>query len=188
MRTLGLTLILALALCTTTSAADTYTVDNGHSSVMFRIKHKNVSYTYGRFNTMSGSWTLDDTNPKNSKVELVIDAKSIDTNSPKRDGHLRSPDFFSVKQFAKITFKSKTVKKTAKDTYSVTGDLTLHGVTKSVTIKMTKVGEATDPKAGKLSGCEAVFTIKRSDYGMSYGMGAIGDEVKLWVSVEGVKK
>jgi polyisoprenoid-binding protein YceI len=172
----------------TAVAADAYTVDPGHSAIFFRVKHLNVSNAYGRFNKLAGTFTLDDKKPEASSVEISVESESVDTNNPGRDKHLRSTDFFSAKEFPKITFKSTAVKKAGEHDFEVTGDLTIRGVTKPVTLKATHTGSASDPKAGSIAGFEAVFTVKRSDFGVKYGAGAIGEEVQITVSVEGGKQ
>lgn len=169
-------------------AAETYKVDPVHSSVLFRAKHFNTGYFYGRFNSVSGSVVVDDANPAKSSVEIQVKVESIDTNDAKRDQHLKSPDFFNAKQFPTISFKSKQVKKSGKDAYEVTGDLTIHGVTRSVTANVTRTGEGKDPFGGYRIGFETVFTIKRSDFGMKFMLQGISDEVRLIVSIEGIRQ
>lgn len=182
----GSAALAAVALATPALAADSYTIDAVHSQVVFRIKHMGVSYNYGTFDKLSGSYVIDGAN---SSIELTIDAASVDTSNAKRDEHLRGTDFFNAKEFPSITFKSKSVKGSG-DTWEVAGDLTYRGVTKPLTAKVVKVGEAKGMRPGEYrSGFEATFTIKRSDFGDNYGteMGALGDEVALMVNIEGVK-
>jgi polyisoprenoid-binding protein YceI len=167
---------------------ETYSIDVDHSTAMFRVKHMNCSFSYGRFNKMSGSFSLDEKNPAASSVEVEVQADSIDTNSEGRDKHLRSADFFSVKEFPTLSFKSKSVKKAGEHVFEVAGDLTIHGVTKPVTFQATHTGTASDPRAGERAGFEAVFAIQKADFGMKYGGASLGEEVKLTISLEGVKK
>lgn len=189
MKTAFLTACAALLLLSPAMAQDTYKVDRDHSIALFRIKHLGVSFTYGRFNELEGTIVLDEANPEKSSVELVVKATSLDTNQPKRDEHLRGPDFFNVKQFPEIRFKSKSWKKSGESSYQITGDLTLHGVTKEITVNVDHTGSGKDPWGGFRSGFELVFTIKRSDFDMKYMLGGpVGDEVRLTVSVEGVKQ
>jgi polyisoprenoid-binding protein YceI len=183
---LGFAVPAAAALAPAKSAAKTYSIDAGHSSLLFRAKHLNVSYIYGRFNDFSGKFTFDAEKPENSKVDVEIKIESIDSGIDKRDAHLRSPDFFDAKQFATATFKSKSVKKTKEGHFDVTGDFTLHGVTKSVTLPMEHVGSAKDEQTGERAGFHGSFVLKRSDYGVSYGPTALGEEILVIVSVEGV--
>jgi polyisoprenoid-binding protein YceI len=169
-------------------AAETYKVDPVHSSCLFRAKHFNAGYFYGRFNEITGTIVVDEANPAKSSAEIQVKVESIDTNDAKRDQHLKSPDFFNAKQFPTITFKSKQVKKSGKDTYEMTGDLNLHGVTRSVTAKVTRTGEGKDPFGKFRIGFETVFTIKRSDFGMKFMLGPISDEIQLIISVEGLRQ
>jgi polyisoprenoid-binding protein YceI len=162
-------------------AADTYKVDTVHSTVLFRVSHLGASNSYGRFNDITGTLTLGDAG---GSVDLQVKAESIDTANEKRDQHLKGPDFFAVKQFPLIQFKGDQVKKTAADAYEIAGKLTLHGVTRDVTVKATKVGSAKDPQGDVRTGFECKFKIKRSDFGMTYMVGPIGDEVELIVSLE----
>ncbi|MCA9250732.1 MAG: YceI family protein, partial [Phycisphaerales bacterium] len=130
--------------------------------------------------------TLAD-NPADSSFDVVIKTESVDTNNKKRDGHLKSPDFFNAREFPTISFKSTKVEKGEKDTLKVTGDLTCHGVTKSITIDVVQTGAASGPQ-GESKGIEAIFTIKRSEFGMEYGLEALGDDVRVIVALEGGKR
>jgi len=167
------------------ASADTFKLDPVHSEVVFQIEHLGVSKVFGRFNTIQGSFTLDD-DPSKISFEATVPVESLDTGAAPRDKHLKSPDFFNAKQFPDITFKSTAVKKTG-DSYEVTGDLTLHGVTKSVTVTLTKVGQA-QTQMGERAGFDGQFTVNRSDYGMTFMVGPVGDEVSLWINLEGVKQ
>lgn len=180
---IGMAGILQLA-----DAADTYEVDAEHSMIIFRAKHMGVSNNYGRFNEFSGTLTVDEADAANSAIELEVKAESVDTGNEKRDQHLRSPDFFNAKQFPVITFKSTKVEKVDEELLQVTGDLELHGVKKSVTIAVEMTGKGKNRQGTALIGFEAIFTIKRSEFGMNYGIGAVSDDVRITVSVEGVKK
>jgi polyisoprenoid-binding protein YceI len=177
-------------------AADNYALDTAHTSVIFGISHMGFSYTYGRFNKVDGKYMLDEANPAASNFELTIDAGSIDTNDPKRDGHLKSADFLNAGEFPLITFKSTEVKvkqadasaaatDTTQTVYEVTGDLTMHGVTRPVTLPLIllKVGPGMDGK--KRSGflCEA--RLLRSEFGMTNMIPAVGDDVAVTISFEG---
>lgn len=177
------------AVASTASAAPVkYDVDAVHSAVLFRIQHLGAGYTYGRFNGIEGSVTFDAANPAASSVSLKIAAASVDTGNTDRDNHLRSPDFFDVAKFPHITFTSTSVKAAGENQFEVSGKLSLHGVTKDVTVTMEKTGEGKGRQGEALIGFEGVFTIKRSEYGMNYGPGALGDDVRVIVSIEGMKK
>jgi polyisoprenoid-binding protein YceI len=169
------------------TAGGAYQVDAAHSSVVFRVKHAGASWFYGRFNEFSGSIEHDPENPEASSVEVTIQAGSVDSNSERRDTHIKSPDFLSAKEFPAITFKSTSVK-AAGDDLEVTGDLSFRGVTKSVTAVVEHVGVG--EFQGKRSGFEAVLDIKRTDFGSDYGVaqGALSDEVRLIIALEGVQQ
>lgn len=168
-------------------AADTYKVDPVHSFVPFRIKHLDVSYSYGRFNNPTGTVVWDAADPSQSSFNVELKTENVDTDNQKRDDHLKGPDFFDAKQFPTITFQSTAVKAAGENKFDVTGDLTLHGVTKTITITLDKTGEA-QTQMGYRAGWEAGFKIKRSDYGMTGMVGPVADEVELRVSIEGVKQ
>jgi polyisoprenoid-binding protein YceI len=164
-------------------AADTWEVDPAHTSVMFKIRHFNVSWVWGRFDKLSGTVSLDSADAGKSSFDLSVDTASVNTGVDARDAHLRKPDFFHAEKFPAITFKSTTVAKSA-DGYDVTGDLTLLGVTKPVTVQIAQTGPLNDPKGNPRAGFDTTFTVKRSDFGMKYGLGPIGDEVTLTISFE----
>ena len=170
-------------------AADQYRVDPVHSSVVFRVKHLNVGYSYGRFNDIGGGLVLDEQNAAACAFELQLKADSIDTGNAKRDGHLKGPDFFNVKEFPTISFKSREVKPgKAANTYEVSGELSLHGVTRLVTVQLQRVGSGNDPFGGYRTGFETNFSIRRSEFGMTGMQGPVGDDIWLLVSFEAVKQ
>jgi polyisoprenoid-binding protein YceI len=158
-----------------------FSVDAVHSSVMFRLEHMGVCNFYGAFREVSGSYTLGD----NAAFEISVKTDSVDSRNKGRDDHLKSPDFFNAAEFPAITFKSTKVEKDGEG-LKVTGDLTLHGVTKSVTVDM-KTWAPKETRQGVKSGIETSFTIKRSDYGMTtyVAEGGLGDEVDIVVALEG---
>jgi polyisoprenoid-binding protein YceI len=168
-------------------AADTFKIDPVHSSVVFSVMYLGVSNFYGRFNDVSGTVVLDKADPSKSSVELTIPVESVDTHNEKRDQVLRSPDFFNAKQFPVMAFKSKQVESSG-DTYKVTGDFTLHGVTKPLTLEIKKGGEGKGMEGEIRGGGETHFTIKRSDYGMNFMQGQLGDEINIVVSLNGIKQ
>ncbi len=167
-----------------------YEIDTTHSMIIFRAKHNGVSYNYGRFNEFTGEIMIDATAVPESMVEFEVKAASIDTGNEKRDQHLRSSDFFSAKQFPVITFKSTKVraKEGEKDVLEVTGDLELHGVKKSITVDVEITGRATGKEGESLIGFESIFTIKRGEFGMTYGIGPVSDDIRLIVSIEAKHK
>jgi polyisoprenoid-binding protein YceI len=188
----GLAIVLATTLITAAAgsalAADTYKIDPAHASFIFRIEHLGTSFVYGRFDKVSGTFDADEANPDAIKFDITVQAASVDTNVPQRDNHLKSSTFFDVKEFPTLTFKSSSVKKTDEKKYDVTGDLTIHGITKTITVPMEFVGKSTGGQMGNRAGWATTFTINRSDYGMNGLIGPVGDEVMIMVSFEGVKQ
>jgi polyisoprenoid-binding protein YceI len=144
-----------------------------------------VSKSKGQFNKLSGKLVLDEKDATKSTIEATIDVASIDTNNTKRDEHLRSPDFFDVEKFPSITFKSTKVEKKGKDGLKVTGDLTMHGVTKSVVLETTLSGPNTNPWGQVVRGVEAKAKLNRKDFGLAFhvlneaGDLLVSDEIQL---------
>lgn len=168
-------------------AAGDYQIDSVHTQVLFRVEHFGVSYQYGRFNKVTGSFSIDK-QLDNSKVDIEIAANSVFTADKKRDLHLKSPDFFDAKQFPKITFESKSIEQTGDKTYQVTGELSLRGVDKPVSIELEHIGSGDDPYGNFRTGFEGRFEIKRSDFGMTYMLDGLGDQVTLILAVEAIRK
>ena len=169
-------------------AAETYKLDPGHTSIVFRVKHLGIAYVYGRFNGPTGSFVFDESSPSKSSIEMQAEAKNVDTAVEKRDTHLRSPDFFNAGEHPLVSFKSKSVKKLKAATYEVSGDLTLLGKTRPITVKVNATGAGKDPWGNFRRGFETSFSIKRSEFGMGFMMGGVSDEVNLTVSVEGIRQ
>jgi polyisoprenoid-binding protein YceI len=168
-------------------AEDSYAVDDVHSSVTFKVSHLGLSYIHGRFDSFTGDFTINAEDPGKIHFGLSIKADTVDTNNAGRDTHLKSPDFFNTKQFATISLKSTAVK-AIKQGYEVTGDLTMHGVTKPVTMILEGGGKAEFPKGTQRTGFSTTLTLKRSDFGMDKMTEAIGDEVAISIGLEGKKK
>jgi polyisoprenoid-binding protein YceI len=179
---LALTLVF-VGLTMTAARGDDYTLDNAHSSATFKIGHLGISFVHGRFNDFSGDFSVTD---KGGKFNITIKADSIDTGIAKRDNHLKSPDFFNVKQFPTITFKSTSVK-AGEGGLAVSGDLTMHGVTKPVSFKL-KGGKTADFMKQVRIGYTTDLTLKRSDFGMDGFLFALSDEVNISFSFQGLKK
>lgn len=174
------------------SAADVYNIDPSHSEVSFQIRHM-VSQVRGRFNDFKGTVNLDPANLAKSSVEFRVKAASIDTAMPDRDKHLRAADFFDVEKYPEITFKSTSIKPTGKDAYAVTGDFTMRGVTKKITLPVTFLGSAKDPWGNERAGFETATTLDRKAYGMNWntaldnGGVILGDDVKIAINLEAIK-
>jgi len=180
--------LLFLTACAALEAADPFVVDPTHSSVVFKIQHAGISSIFGRFNEMSGDFMIDKQDPANSTFALNIKANSVDTNNAARDKHLRSPDFFNTKQFPALTFKSTSVRRVEKG-YEVTGDFTMHGVTKQITFVLEGGSKEIEfPKGRKRIGFTTALTLKRSDFGMEKPAGVLGDDVHVEIGIEAVQK
>lgn len=179
----------ALAAVPAYAAAEIYTIDPTHSEVSFQVRHL-VTQVRGNFNEYQGKIELDPAKLENSRVEFQIKAASIDTNLPDRDKHLRAEDFFFVEKYPEITFKSEQIKATGKDTYDVTGKLTMRGVTKTVTLPVTFLGKVRDPWGNDKAGFALEATVNRKDYGIVWntaldnGGVVLGDDVKIAINLE----
>lgn len=168
-------------------AADTYTIDPMHSYVLWQINHLGFSTQAGKFYA-DGSLVLDEAKPQNSKVNVTIQVGNIVTGIPKLDEHLKSPLFFDVAKFPTATFVSNKVDVTGKKTAKITGILTLHGVSKPVTLNATLNMTGVNPITNKMSaGFSGTTTIKRSDFGMTTLAPSLGDDIKLDIEVEAFK-
>ena len=186
--------VLAAALLATSPAlaADSYTFDKAHSTVGFQVRHI-FTMVGGGFGDFAGTINVDKANPAASSVEFTIQAASINTNEPKRDEHLRSADFFDVATHPTIAFKSSAVKAAGGNLYEVSGQFTLHGVTKTVTLPVQFLGEGKDPWSNEKMGFELATTLNRKDYGIVWnkaldqGNMLLGDEVKVQISIEANK-
>lgn len=172
-------------------AAETFAVDNVHSAVTFHAKHLGISEAYGRFDQIADKSRLVlDADSAKSSILLVVLAESVNTNSGDRDKHLRSGDFFAAKEFPEIVFQSKQIKASSKD-WEVTGELTFHGVTKTVTARARQVGKGDSPFGDHRVGFAAEFSIDMRDYGIEFlkqNPTAVGPEVHLSVSIEGIRQ
>ncbi len=168
--------------------------DLSHSSINFHVRHLMVSKVHGRFTSWSGTLVLDDQDLTRSRVDVTIDASSIDTKEEKRDAHLRSPDFLEVDKFPAITFKSTQITRQGDDEYKVVGDLTIHGVTKQVTLEVEGGGRVTDPWGGTRTGFSAKTSISRKEFGLTWNVALeaggflVGDKLDINLEIEAVKK
>jgi len=173
----------------TAAAARTFAIDKTHSEAIFQVRHL-VTKVRGRFTDLAGSVTYDEAAPERSTAAFTIQAASIDTGTPDRDAHLRSEDFFHAEKHPAITFLSTSIKALGGDAYEVTGDLTMRGVTRRITLPVTYLGKAKDPWGNEKIGFEAETTLNRKDYGLTWnaaleaGGFLVGDEVKISVSIQ----
>lgn len=178
------------SLISMTALADKYVIDTegAHAAIQFKIKHLGYSWLVGRFNTFKGEFVYDADNLAASQVNVVIDTKSIDSNHAERDKHLRGSDFLEVSTYPKATFESKKVIPGADGKFQIVGDLTLHGVTKSVTIDASHIAGGNDPWGGYREGFEGTTTIALKDFGINFNLGPASETVELSLYVEGIKK
>ena len=176
----------------TVAAQGTYGIDTVHSNVGFKVRHL-VSKTSGEFTDFSGKIVADFGNLNASSVEFTIQASSIDTENEKRDGHLRSADFFDVEKYPEITFKSSKITRISGDSYAVTGTLTMHGVSKETTLSVDYLGEI-NAMGGTRAGYELTTTLNRKDFGISWnraldaGGFVLGDDVEININLEVIKQ
>ncbi len=184
-------LLPALATCATasllfagTALADTYKVDPDHTFAIFAISHLGIGQAYGRFDQSTGNFVVEAGALKS--VSIDIDAASVSTASKKRDTHLAGPDFFNVKQYPKLSFKSTAVEASGDKAYKVTGDMTIRGVTKSLTIDVTQTGAGKDPWGNDRVGFETTFSIDRMDFGVAFMPDGLGKQVKIILASEGI--
>ena len=166
----------------TSSGAQTWTVDDVHSTALFRVQHMGAGMFWGRFDGVTGTIT---TGTDAVAYDITIDTNSVSSGNEKLNGHLKSPDFFSVKEFPSMTFKSTKAVRGTDGMWDVSGDLTMHGVTKPITAKVEQTGRMKG-RGGEAIGFEATFTVDRSQFGMNYGVekGAIGKDVRVIVGLE----
>jgi polyisoprenoid-binding protein YceI len=189
---LAAALAAVLALASPALAADTYQFDKSHTTVGFQVRHI-FTMLGGKFQDFSGTIRVDRAKPESSSVEFTIQAATIFTNDAKRDEHLRNPDFFDVANHPTITFKSASVRTAGKDVYEVTGNLTMRGVTRQVTLPVTFLGEGKDPWGNEKMGFSLATSLNRKDFGINWnkaldqGGVLLGDEVKVEISVEANK-
>jgi polyisoprenoid-binding protein YceI len=169
-------------------AADTYTLDSSHTFPRFEINHFGFSTHHGQFNRTAGKLTLDRV-AKTGSVDIVVQTSSIGTGDPKLEEHLRSPDFFNAEKFPTMTYRSKSIKFSGDAPASVEGELTLLGITKPLTLTISRLVCAPHPYYKKEDcGAEVTGTLKRSDFGMLKYLPALGDEVTLRIQVESLKE
>ena len=184
---LGLTMALA-SLPAARAATTTWTIDPSHSAAQFSVRHMMVSNVRGEFGKLAGTIVFDDEDAGRSGVEATIDATSINTRVASRDDDLKSDSFFDVAKYPTITFKSTKVTPAGPNKYSVDGNLTMHGVTKPVTLEVAVTPAIKDPRGNQRRGAEATAKLSRKEFGVSGAPGAVGDEVQVLIDFEAVHK
>ncbi len=187
------TLIAIMALAAAGLGAEEYKIDGSHSKAQFSVKHLMVSNVRGEFGNMSGTVSFDEKNPGATRIDAALDAATINTGVTKRDDHLRGPDFFDTAKFPTLTFKSKSTRKTA-DGLAVTGDLTMHGVTKEVVLNVEgPTPEIKDPWGNLRRGATATTKLKRSEFGLKWnnalegGGVVVGDDIAITIDIEATR-
>lgn len=178
------------AISNTYAATDTYKIDTkgAHASIKFKIKHLGYSWLYGRFDTFDGTLMLDEKAPENAKIEVSIDTSSINSNHAERDKHLKGTDFLDVKKYPSASFKSTSVSISGDNTGVLKGNLTLHGVTKSIEIPVTHIGGGNDPWGGYRHGFSGSTTLTLKDYGIDFNLGPASTQVELILDIETIKQ
>lgn len=172
------------------SNTTTWTVDSAHAEIGFAVRHLMISTVRGRFGAVSGTVTVDEENPRNSKVDVTVDVSSVDTRQEMRDNHLRSPDFFDVEKYPTMHFVSKRVEGDVSHEFRIVGDLTIRGMTREVTLTASLEGRTNDPWGNERAGFSAAGKINRHDFGLNWNQALetggvmVGDEVKLTIDVE----
>jgi polyisoprenoid-binding protein YceI len=171
-----------------------WNVDPTHSSVHFTVRHMVFAKVHGAFEKFDATLDLDDADLARSKIDVTIDAASINTKEDKRDAHLRSPDFFDVENHKKLTFKSKHIERQSDTEYRVTGDLTIHGVTREVPLDVELTGRGKDPWGGERMGFSAKTTVNRTDFGLKWNQALetggvlVGEKVEVSIDLEVMKQ
>jgi polyisoprenoid-binding protein YceI len=182
-----------MSIATATATRTTWKIDPVHSHIEFAVRHLMISTVKGRFGGVEGTVVMDGSDPTRAEVDVTIDVNSIDTREGQRDTHLKSADFFDAEKHPHIHFKSRSVTGVSGDTFKLTGDLTIHGVTRQVALDVTEEGRGKDPWGGERAGFSATGKIKRSDFGLTWnqileaGGVAVGDDVKISLDLEIVK-
>ncbi len=173
-------------------AKQTWTIDNAHSAIQFSVRHMVFAKVRGSFKKWTATLEMDDANLAASKVTVDIDASSIDTSDEKRDGHLKSGDFFDVAAHPKITFTSKKLEGSG-DAVKVVGDLAMHGVTKEVALDVERLGTGKDPWGNERAGFHAKGTVDRGDFGLKWNQALeaggvlVGEKIEIEIDVEAIK-
>lgn len=186
---LASTLTTAALLSTAANAAN-YKIDveGAHAFINFKIKHLGYSWLTGRFNTFDGEFNYDASKANESQVNVVIQTASIDSNHAERDKHLKNEDFLNVSKYPTATFNSTSYKATDANSGVLTGEFNLHGVTKTISFPVTKIGEGADPWGGYRVGFSGTTTLKLADYGITYNLGPQSTHVELELHLEGIRQ
>jgi len=183
-------IILSCLFAAPLSLADDYVIDTkgAHAFINFKVNHLGYSWLSGRFNTFAGKFNYDKADPASSKIEVNIDTASVDSNHAERDKHLRSDDFLDVKKFPQAKFVSRKFIPKENGKAILRGDLTLHGITREIEIKVNKIGEGSDPWGGYRVGFSGKVKFAMADFGIKKNLGPASKEVTLYLGIEGIRQ
>lgn len=186
---IGLVLVSSMVLPSLAQAAD-YIVDKagGHAFIQFKIKHLGYSWLLGRFNDFDGTFSYDKDNPEASQIAIVIKTASIDSNHAERDKHLRNEDFLETDKYPEATFNSTRYEVVDDNNGILTGEFSFHGVTKTISFPVEKIGEGPDPWGGYRVGFSGTTSLKLTDYGIDYNLGPASTHVDLELHIEGIRQ
>ena len=185
---------MTTATTTTPSGVTTWSIDASHTEVGFAVRHLMISTVRGRFAGVAGSVSLDEGNPRNSRLDVTIDVNSIDTRQEQRDAHLRSSDFFDVAQFPTMRFVGSKIEGDITGDFTVGGELTIRGVTRPITLEATSEGRGPDPWGSERAGFSAKAKINRQEFGLTWNQALeaggvlVGEEIKISIDVELVRQ
>ena len=181
--------LLAAAVAPALSAAPvSWSIDSNHSAAQFAVRHLMVSTVRGEFSGVKGTIVIDEQDPSRSSIEATIDATTINTRVAARDNDLKGASFFDVAKYPTITFKSSKIRGTGATTFVVEGDLTMHGMTRPVTLQVEATAAVKDPKGNERRGAEATTKVSRKDFGVTGSGGIVGDDVQITLDIEAVHR
>lgn len=187
MRLISTLFLIGLFAASPAFAADRYAFDKSHTNILFFISHLGYSETMGKFTDYDGAFTFDEKKPQDSTIDVTLKPAGIRTSSEGLDAHLQKEDFFNTEKFPDIRFVSTGIKITGEKTGDVTGNVTMLGITRPVVLHVTFNKAGQHPKTQDyIAGFTAEAVIRRSEFGMNYGIPMVGDEVRIWISTEGV--
>ena len=171
------------------AALNKYIVDvrHKHAYIQFKVSHLGYSYVLGQFDQFKGVFCYDPDNPSASRVEIELDINSLDTGHAERDKHVRGEDYLDASKFPTAKFVSTSFEETGNEVAKLTGDLSLHGVTRTITMEVIRVGMGDDPWRGYRAGFEARFNIIAADYDLNYSLGVVSQEIEIYVILEGIR-
>jgi polyisoprenoid-binding protein YceI len=186
----GMVVALTLATATFAVQAEDYVIDSNkaHAFIQFKISHLGYSWVLGRFNTFSGEFSYDENDPAASHVKVDVDVRSVDTNEAERDKHLRGEHYLDTEKYPMASFVSTSFKELGGGKAELTGNLTLHGVTKPITIAVNHIGHGKDPWGGYRRGFDGTTSFKLADFGITTNLGPAAKIVQLYLVVEGIRK